>query len=109
MTDISYNYLSSLSDKGLCGLLGGFVKQSRIRMNKTQGQLAEEAGLSRSTLSLFEKGENSSLLTFIQLLRALDMLFLLKEFEIREQLSPLQLAKLQKRKRLRVKHKTTDK
>ena len=102
MTEITYINWNAISDRAVCQLLGGFIKQSRIRMNKTQGQLAREAGIARSTLSLFEKGQNSSLMVFIQLLRALNMLHLLGEFEISEQLSPLQLAKLQKKKRQRV-------
>jgi len=103
MTDISHNKLNGLSDKAINSLLGGFIRQSRIRQNKTQEQLAGEAGIVRSTLSLFEKGENSSLMVFIRLLRALNLLHLLDEFRIREQLSPLQLAKLQHKKRKRAK------
>jgi hypothetical protein len=45
-------------------------------------------------------------MVFIQLLRALSLLDLLKEFEIREQLSPLQLARLEHSKRQRVKPKS---
>ena len=105
MTDASYNKWNAISDKSANELLGRFIKQTRLRQNKTQWQLAKDAGIARSTLSLFEKGENSSLMVFIQLLRALDMLHLLEEFEISEQLSPLQLAKLQKKQRQRVKHK----
>ncbi len=97
-----------MSDKAVNSLLGGFVRQSRIRQNKTQEQLAGEAGIARSTLSLFERGENSSLIVFISLLRALDLLHLLDEFRIREQLSPLQLAKLQAKRRQRVKPATGD-
>ena len=106
MTDISYTYWNALSDRAVNSLLGGFVRQSRIRQNKTQEELAREAGISRSTLSLFEKGENSSLIVFISILRALNLLHLLKEFEMREQLSPLQLAKLEHSQRKRVKPKT---
>lgn len=105
MTDISYIKWSGLSDRTVNVMLGSFIRQSRLRQNKTQDQLAKEAGTARSTLSLFEKGENSSLLVFIQLLRALSLLYLLNEFEIREQLSPIQLAKLEHSKRQRVKHK----
>lgn len=101
MTDISYIKWNALSDRAVNELLGNFIRQSRLRQNKTQGQLAREAGIARSTLSLFEKGENSSLLVFIQLLRALNLLHLLKEFEINEQLSPLQLARLEHSKRQR--------
>jgi transcriptional regulator with XRE-family HTH domain len=103
MTDISYTYWNALSDKAVNSLLGSFVRQSRIRQNKTQEQLAGEAGIARSTLSLFEKGENSSLIVFIRLLRSLNLLHLLDEFRIREQLSPLQLAKLQHSQKKRVK------
>jgi transcriptional regulator with XRE-family HTH domain len=106
MTDISYIKWEALSDRAVNELLGSFIRQSRLRQNKTQFQLAKEAGIARSTLSLFEKGENSSLMVFIQLMRALNLLHLLKEFEIREQLSPIQLAKLEHSKRQRVKPKT---
>ena len=105
MTDTSYIKWNALSDRAVNEMLGSFIRQSRLRQNKTQDQLAKEAGIARSTLSLFEKGENSSLMVFIQLLRALNLLNLLKEFEIREQLSPLQLARLEHSKRQRVKPK----
>lgn len=105
MNDISYNKWNAISDKSTNELLGRFIKQTRLRQNKTQGQLAKDAGIARSTLSLFEKGENSSLMVFIQLLRALNMLHLLGDFEISEQISPLQLAKLQKKQRQRARQK----
>jgi transcriptional regulator with XRE-family HTH domain len=103
MTDKSYIKWNALSDRAVNGMLGSFVRQSRMRQNKTQDQLAREAGIARSTLSLFEKGENSSLMVFIHLLRTLDLLYLLDEFQAREQLGPLQLAKLQHSQRKRVK------
>jgi hypothetical protein len=49
----------------------------------------------------FEKGKRSNTLTLIQLLRALDKLYVLENFEIKEQISPLKLAKLEKKKRKR--------
>ena len=70
-------------------------------MNKTQQQLASTAGVNRSTIVQLEKGGGGTLLTFIQVLRALDLLPLLKFFEVKETISPLQLAKLDKQKRLR--------
>jgi len=76
-------------------ILGAFVRHHRVQQNKSQSQLAKEAGIVRSTLSLFERGENTGLLIFIQLLRALKLLQLLQEFEIRQALSPLQMAKLE--------------
>lgn len=87
--------------------MGAFVRHHRLLQNKTQEQLAREAGIVRSTLSLFERGENTSLLVFIQLLRSLKLLNLLREFQVRQQVSPLQLAKLEQSKRLRARQKVS--
>jgi transcriptional regulator with XRE-family HTH domain len=109
MTDISYTNWNALSDRAVNELLGTFIRETRLRQNMTQDQLAKKAGIARSTLSLFEKGENSRMIVFIQLLRALEMLQLLEEFRIKSQLSPLMLAKLQQSKRRRVKPKNKKK
>jgi len=101
MTDISYTNWIAASDTALLERLGAFVKHHRLLQSKTQEQLAREAGIVRSTLSLFERGENISLLVFIQLLRALKLLPLLQEFQIRQQISPLQLAKMERSKKSR--------
>ena len=108
MTEISYKVNAS-SDTALIKSLGAFIKHNRLQQNKTQSQLAVEAGIVRSTLSLLERGENVSLLVFIQLLRALKMLDLLKEFQVRQELSPLELAKLEQSKRIRVRPNVRDK
>jgi transcriptional regulator with XRE-family HTH domain len=104
---------SAMSDTALVGTMGSFIRHHRLEQNKTQAQLAEEAGINRATLSLFENGESSTLLTFIQLLRALKLLHLLQEFQASKQLSPIQLAKLEKTQRIRAsrsgKKKTTPK
>jgi len=102
MTDISYTNWTAASDTALMERLGAFIKHHRLQQNKTQEQLAKEAGIVRSTLSLFERGENISLLVFIQLLRALKLLPLLQEFQIRQQISPLQLARMEQSKKSRV-------
>ena len=101
MSEIEYiNYLAT-SDTAWIKIMGNFIRYNRLQQNKTQSQLAEEAGIVRSTLSLFERGENTSLIVFIQLLRALKLLYLLKEFQVRQQISPVQLAKLEISKRVR--------
>jgi len=101
MTDISYTNWTASSDTAILERLGAFVKHHRLLQNKTQEQLAREAGIVRSTLSLFERGENISLLVFIQLLRALKLLPLLQEFQPRQQISPLQLARMEQEKKIR--------
>lgn len=101
MMGITNNNWHAISDTALLSIFGSFIKHKRIEQNKTQSQLAEEAGINRATLSLFENGGSINLLTFIQLLRSLNLLYLLKDFQITQQLSPIQLAKLEKSKRIR--------
>lgn len=109
MTDISYTNWTAASDTALVERLGAFIKHHRLLQNKTQEQLAREAGIVRSTLSLFERGENISLIVFIQLLRALRLLHLLQEFQIRQQISPLELAKMEQSKKARARQTNTGK
>jgi len=101
MTDLNNINWSANTDSALMGIIGSFIKHHRLEQNKTQDQLAAEAGINRSTLSLFEKGKNGNLLTLIQLLRALHQLHLMQHFQINQAISPLQLAKQQQSKRKR--------
>lgn len=106
MTDKTYTEWASMSDKALGEYIGAFVRHHRMEQNKTQDELAAAAGISRSTLSLLERGETITITTLIQVLRVLDQLSVLHTFEVKETLSPLALAKLQKEKRQRVRRKS---
>ncbi len=106
MTDKSFNEWVSMSDKVLAENIGSFIRHHRMEQNKTQDELAAAAGISRSTLSLLERGETVTVNTLIQVLRVLDQLSVLSAFEVRETLSPLALAKLQKEKRQRARSKS---
>src|SRR6056297_2161132 len=101
MTDKSFNEWASMSDKALAKYIGAFVRHHRMEQNRTQDELAAAASISRSTLSLLERGETVTVTTLIQVLRVLDQLQGLSVFEVKETLSPLALAKLQKEKRKR--------
>ncbi len=89
--------IAQLSDMAILRMIGDFIKKKRIALNKTQDTLAVEAGMSRSTLSLLERGEKVNLITLIQVLRVLDELQLLEVFEEKHQISPLEYIKLQKK------------
>ncbi len=102
MNDISVITWSSLSDDAIMKHIGAFVRHHRMKLHRTQDDLATAAGISRSTLSLLERGETVTLATLIQVLRVLDQLHVMDAFEIREYVSPLALALLQKAKRKRV-------
>ncbi len=90
-----------MSDNALASQIGAFVKYHRLEQNKTQSKIAEAAGISRSTLSLLEKGDSITLATLIQVLRVLDQLQVMDVFEVHQQPSPLALAKAEKEKRKR--------
>jgi transcriptional regulator with XRE-family HTH domain len=99
--EISNININANSDKAILATMGGWIKETRLRQNKTQQELADAAGINRSTLIQMESGAGGGLLTFVQILRALDQMYIFKNFEITEQISPLLLAKMQRKKRKR--------
>ncbi|MBC7759618.1 MAG: helix-turn-helix transcriptional regulator [Phormidesmis sp. FL-bin-119] len=105
MNDLSFNEWTSMSDQALAAQIGKFARHHRMEQNRTQDELATAAGISRSTLSLLERGEAITVTTLIQVLRVLDQLAVLSAFEVKETISPLALAKLQKEKRQRARSK----
>ena len=104
--DNNGNNLLAQTDTSLMQLLGGFLKAKRLQLNKTQQQIADAAGVDRTTLLKLENGSGSNMLSFIQILRAIGELPVLKNFEINEPISPLLLAKLMKQKRQRAGYAT---
>lgn len=111
---MAYNKTSNtdwyaLSDERVITHLGELLKQHRLNQNKTQQQLAEEAGIDRATLSQMENGRAVNLITFIQVLRALQLLHELRVFTPQEESSPLQMLREQSTKRMRASHKRSPK
>ena len=98
---------SESSDEALQAMIGQFIQQSRIRQNKSQQQVADAAGINRSTLSQIENGRGGTLITLIQILRVLDQISFLKVLQVEEKASPLYLAKMEMKKRKRSR-KTND-
>jgi transcriptional regulator with XRE-family HTH domain len=105
MSDMSYKNWISMSDKALAEHIGSFVKYHRLEQNKTQDVLANAAGISRSTLSLLERGQVVTLASLIQVLRVLDQLQVMEAFTVRRSISPLELAKIEQEKRKRARGK----
>lgn len=100
--------LVQMPDVAIVQYIGDYVKHMRMQQNKTQSQLAEVAGLNRWTISQIENGESITLKSLIQILRSLDSLYVLNEFEITEEISPLEYAKLKKKHKERVRNKRTN-
>jgi len=99
MSDISYNEWGQMSDGALMGFIGKFVQGRRLEQNKSQDEVAGDAGISRSTLSLLERGENVRTDSLIRVLRTLGALYVMEAFRIKEEISPVEYAKLKKKQR----------
>ena len=91
----------SMSDPAIVVEIGKFIQQMRLNRNLTQEQLAKMSGVNRVTISRFEGGQASTLLTLVQILRALEKLDILNTFHEEAEISPLQLLNLRKKQRKR--------
>ena len=104
--EINSLFLFKMSDRAIAEQLAAFIRNNRLEQNKTQNDLATIAGVTRRTISAFESGQkNITILTLIQLLRALNCLHVLNEFKSGSQISPIQLAKIEQQKRKRARGK----
>lgn len=99
MNDKAYISWETKPDKSLLETIGNFIQWHRLNQNKTQSEVADDAGISRSTLSLLERGEKIRIDSLIQVLRVLNLLYIMDVFKIQEQISPIEYAKLNKKQR----------
>ena len=63
-----------LTDAAVLGELGERLKRHRVGRNLTQAELAEQAGVGRSTVQRVEEGQSVQMTSFVKLLRALGLL-----------------------------------
>jgi transcriptional regulator with XRE-family HTH domain len=99
----------SKNDLYYVDVIGDFIRLNRLKQNKTQQQLASDAGVNRSTLIQIESGKPINLLSLIQILRALKQLHFLNAMEVKPEISPLLVAAAEQKQRIRVSTKTTKK
>ena len=105
MSDNVHKEWRSMSDRTLIQTIGQFIKHHRLNQNRSQSVVAKAAGISRSTLSLLERGEKVSIGSFMQVLRILDLLHIMTSFEVDDEISPIEYAKLQKKQKQRARRK----
>ena len=77
-----------LSDTMILTKIGEHLKAVRLKQNITQQRLAEEAGVSLSSVKKIEKGEIGSFDSLLRVLRTLGKLDVLLPLVEEEQLSP---------------------
>jgi len=104
MNEKSYTEWRSMSDGSLMRAIGAFIKHNRLQQNKTQQRVADDAGISRSTLSLLERGETVTIASMLQVLRVLDLLQVMDVFKVQQKFSPIELARLEQNQRKRARN-----
>ena len=82
MNDKQYINRNPMSDIALAQTIGAFIKHHRVVQNRTQEEIINEANISRSTVSLLEKGEAITVPNLLQVLRVLDLLYIMDVFKI---------------------------
>ncbi len=105
--------LEKYTDAELLELIGSAIRRWRVEESLTQQELAEAAGINRSTLSMLENGSGTSAITLVQVMRVLGRLEVLSVFRKPVELSPMRVAEmeimeLKRRRRVRKKRKQTD-
>lgn len=90
---------NSMSDERLALMLGEFIKHHRVEKNISQNELGKRAGLSRSTVYLMEQGKFMTINSIIKVLRVLDLLYVFDALKIPQPFSPLELLRMQEKKR----------
>ena len=92
----------ALSNAAIITEIGTRLQRERLNQNITQSSLAQKAGISRRVLQDLESGcRPCTIASLVKVLRALGRLDTLDAFLPEPGVSPLQLAKLKGRKRLR--------
>lgn len=99
---------NNLTAKAIAEELGSRIKQARLNTNLSQADLALKTGLSIKAIVNTEKGK-SQLETVITVLQGLNMSEQLNLFVPRQEISPIQLAKLKGRERQRASRSRTKK
>ena len=83
--------LTLLTDQAALEHMGERVRQLRLRRNITQGELAKDAGVGKSTIERFEKGNSVQLTSLIRIMRKFGKLEELLELIPDQTDSPMEL------------------
>jgi transcriptional regulator with XRE-family HTH domain len=82
-----------MTNEALLAYIGKQLQQMRINAHLSQQQLAERSGLSRSTIVQVESGKGMKMESIVAILRVLNKLEILNQFETEAMVSPLLIAK----------------
>jgi transcriptional regulator with XRE-family HTH domain len=86
------NEIYALTDGAILVQIGEKLKEERVERNLSQKDLATACGLSAFSISQMENGHNTSLLSLIMVLRALNRLEILEELLRERPVSPVAMS-----------------
>lgn len=102
----SYMDIYVLTDEAIMRQIGSKLKELRIIKGMKQTELSKASGVSVFTISAVENGKTTSMLTIIQILRALENLDYLNQFFQQQEISPIAYAKLMEKNKRKERVKT---
>lgn len=82
-----------MNDEEILKQIGAKLKELRVERNMKQKELSERSGLSMFSISQIETGHNTSILSLVQILKALDRMDMLESFLKEKEVDPELLAK----------------
>lgn len=107
MYEESYNKEKELvmEDSDIVWQMGKYIKHHRIKQNKTQKDLSVDSGIKRETIARMENGSTFNIMTFIRLLRYLNVLEeFANMFNVPDYISPSLYMKMRGRAPQRIRH-----
>lgn len=103
----SYMDVYALTDDAIMRQIGSKLKELRIIKGMKQTELSKASGVSVFTISAVENGKSTSLLTIIQMLRALENMDYLNQFFQQQEISPIAYAQLMEKNKRKERVKTS--
>lgn len=77
-----------MNDEEILKKIGAKLKEIRVERNMKQKELSERSGLSMFSISQIETGHNTSILSLVQILKALDRMDMLEPFLKKKEVDP---------------------
>ncbi len=102
------SFINDLSDDAILKEMAARIAQYRLNQNKTQAALAQEAGVSKRTITRLEQGQSVQISNLIRVLRALQLIQNIEALIPSPAISPVQQIKMQGKQRKRASSKTNE-
>ena len=97
-----------LTDGAVLAEIGRRISKRRVELNMTQAEAAREAGVAKRTLERVEAGASAQTLSFVRILRALDLIADLDGLIPEPVPRPMDLLRQKRKLRLRASKKQDD-